>query len=156
MFPYVALLCPKVGLYCSKAESRVPGGGWWWVVVVQTNNHVKPNFRWIVLGCFGVVLWLSCGFDNLKLTKSPYFLWKPNLTQWWTFKENSTQLNLTYGFWLWSSPACFIYSWRIVMILYYLVVFVLCVWFDQVLHLVVKMSYTIFPTLCTGLTLIQY
>ena len=50
----------------------------------------------------------------------------------------------------------FIYSWRIVMILYYLVVFVLCVWFDQVLHLVVKMSYTIFPTLCTGLTLIQY
>ena len=107
MFPYVALLCPKVGLYCSKAESRVPGGGWWWVVVVQTNNHVKPNFRWIALGCFGVVLWLSCGFDNLKLTKSPYFLWKPNLTQWWTFKENSTQFNLTFGFWLWSSPACF-------------------------------------------------
>ena len=46
--PYVALSYPKVGLYCSKAESRVPCG--WWVVVVvvvvvvQTNNHVKPNF----------------------------------------------------------------------------------------------------------------
>ena len=32
----------------------------------------------------------------------------------------------------------FIHFERIVMILYYLVVFVLCVWVDQVLHLVVK------------------
>ena len=51
MLPYVALYCPilpyvalsylKVGLYCSKAESKVPGG--WLVVVVQTNNCVKHN-----------------------------------------------------------------------------------------------------------------
>ena len=30
-------------------------------VVVQTNNRVKPNFSWVVLGCFGVVLGLCCG-----------------------------------------------------------------------------------------------
>ena len=67
MLPYVALSYLKVGLYCSKAGVRVLGGvGWWWVV--QTNNRFKPNFCWIVLGCFwgclGVVLRLSCGFDN--------------------------------------------------------------------------------------------
>ena len=29
---------------------------------MQTNNRVKPNFRWIVLGCFEVVLGLCCGW----------------------------------------------------------------------------------------------
>ena len=45
--PYVAPSYPKVGLNCSKAESRVPRGvvGWcWWGgVVVQTNNHLNLN-----------------------------------------------------------------------------------------------------------------
>ena len=45
--PYVAPSYPKVGLNCSKAESRVRGGVVGWGDgggVVQTNNRVKPNF----------------------------------------------------------------------------------------------------------------
>ena len=45
-------------------EFRQRLGGWGGWVVVQTNNRVKPKFRWIVSGCFGFLLWLSCGFDN--------------------------------------------------------------------------------------------
>ena len=74
---YVALSYPKVGLYCSKTESRVPCG-WWVVVVVQTNNRVKPNLSCVELscvrlfwGCLGVVLWLSCGFDNFSNSSQP-------------------------------------------------------------------------------------
>ena len=39
---------PKVALYYSKAETRVSVGWWWW------GGGVKPNFTWVVLGCFGL------------------------------------------------------------------------------------------------------
>ena len=45
--PYVALSYPKVGMYCSKAESRVSAkvgweewGGWWYKPIIVSN----PNF----------------------------------------------------------------------------------------------------------------
>ena len=46
--PYVALSYPKVGLYCSKAESRVPGGWvglWWWWGGGGANIFVCLNSR---------------------------------------------------------------------------------------------------------------
>ena len=59
-------------------EFRQRFGGWG---VVQTNNRVKPKFRWIVSGCFGFLLWLSCGFDNFHSSSYyPGFGQEKNIT----------------------------------------------------------------------------
>ena len=58
----------NIALYCSHAEIRVLGGvvggvGWCKPIIVS-----NPTFVELCLGCFGVVLWLSCSFDNKNKT----------------------------------------------------------------------------------------
>ena len=70
---YVALSHPKVGLYCSKAESSVPCG--WWQVVQTNNHHIMLNCVSLFLGCVVVKLWFltSCIFNVRGRVQTKYF-----------------------------------------------------------------------------------
>ena len=60
VFVYCALCCLKLPYIALRLKEEFWLGG---VGVMQTNNHVKPNFRWFV-GSLVLFIFFCCCFDN--------------------------------------------------------------------------------------------
>ena len=73
MLPYVAISCAKLACIALRLKVEflavvvVVGGRWCKRITVST--QLSLNCVRLFWGCLGVVLWLSCGFDNILLEK---------------------------------------------------------------------------------------